>query len=67
MAAELGGGHRCPKCGSDMVDRALGVQKPKRKTRRAAPKKVKKNKKSKTSKKGGSYRKNRKMSEKRRR
>ena len=65
--AELGGGHRCPKCGSDMVDRALGVQKPKRKTRRAAPKKVKKSKKSKTSKKGGSYRKNRKMSEKRRR
>jgi len=65
--AGLEGGHRCPKCGSDMVDRALGVQKPKRKTRKAAPpKKVKKSKKSKTSKKGGSYRKNRKMSEKRR-
>jgi len=64
---DLEGGHRCPKCGSDMVDRALGVEKPKRKTRKAAaPKKQKKNKKSKTSKKGGSYRKNRKMSEKRR-
>jgi len=66
----LGGGHRCPKCGSTdtIAERLFGtVKKPKRKTRRAAPKKVKKSKKSKTSKKGGSYRKNRKMSEKRRR
>ena len=31
------GGHRCPKCGSDMVDRALGLRK--RKTRKAAPSK----------------------------
>jgi len=74
VAVAPAGGHRCPKCGSEMVDRLLGVEKPKpkRKTRKAdrkaSPKKVKKSKKTKTAKKqGGSYRKNRKMSEKKRR
>ena len=60
------GGHRCTKCGSTdiIVERMFGDEnKPKRKTRRAAPKTAhKKSKKSKTSKKGGSYRKNRKLS-----